>query len=77
MYCSIPYQNLKSREILKKILSVKVTSLYIEGMRLFWGGCISQCCHLSEEYTMIGNEKFEPLTLWNDNELRYRIIASQ
>ena len=26
--------------------------------------------------TMIGNEKFEPLTLWNDNELRYRIIAS-
>ena len=23
---------------------------------------------------MIGNEKFEPLTLWNDNELRYRII---
>ena len=28
-------------------------------------------------FTMIGNEKFEPLTLWNDNELRYRIIASQ
>ena len=28
-------------------------------------------------YTMIGNGKFEPLTLWNDIELRYRITASQ
>ena len=27
--------------------------------------------------TMIGNGKFEPLTLWNDIELRYRITASQ
>ena len=28
-------------------------------------------------YTMIGNGKFEPLTVWNDIELRYRITASQ
>ena len=27
--------------------------------------------------TMIGNGKFEPLTVWNDIELRYRITASQ
>ena len=27
--------------------------------------------------TMIGNGKFEPFTLLNDIELRYRIIASQ
>ena len=27
--------------------------------------------------TMIGNGKFEPLTLWNDIELKYRITASQ
>ena len=26
---------------------------------------------------MIGNGKFEPLTVWNDIELRYRITASQ
>ena len=25
---------------------------------------------------MIGNGKFEPLTVWNENELRYRITAS-
>ena len=24
---------------------------------------------------MIENEKFEPLTLWNDTELRYRIVV--
>ena len=28
-------------------------------------------------YTMIGNGKFEPFTVWNDIELRYRITASQ
>ena len=27
--------------------------------------------------TMIGNGKFEPFTVWNDIELRYRITASQ
>ena len=27
--------------------------------------------------TMIGNEKFEPFTLWNDIELIHRINASQ
>ena len=26
---------------------------------------------------MIGNGKFEPFTVWNDIELRYRITASQ
>ena len=26
---------------------------------------------------MIGNGKFEPFTIWNDIELRYRITASQ
>ena len=26
---------------------------------------------------MIGNGKFEPLTLWNDIELKYRITASK
>ena len=29
------------------------------------------------QYTMIGNKKFEPFTLWNDIELRNRITASQ
>ena len=27
--------------------------------------------------TMIGNGKFEPFTVWNDIELKYRITASQ
>ena len=27
--------------------------------------------------TMIGNGKFEPFTVWNDIELRYRITASK
>ena len=27
--------------------------------------------------TMIGNRKFEPFTVWNDIELKYRITASQ
>ena len=26
--------------------------------------------------TMIGNGKFEPFTVWIDNDFRYRIIAS-
>ena len=26
---------------------------------------------------MIGNGKFEPFTVWNDIELRFRITASQ
>ena len=27
--------------------------------------------------TMIGNGKFEPFTVWNDIELRYRVTTSQ
>ena len=32
---------------------------------------------INAESTMIGNGKFEPFTVWNDTELKYRITASQ
>ena len=59
------YEKIKSR--LRVILGciMKVTGLYLLLVAL----CVVPA-------TMIRNRKFEPLTVWNKIELRYRITAS-
>jgi hypothetical protein len=51
--------------IVKSDRARKVTSYY-EGT-----------VYISGQYTMIGNGKFEPFTVWNDIKLRCRISASK